>query len=122
MEKQDNKKIGDRGEEMAANFLVNTGYAILEKKYRNRMGEIDIVARFGNILAFVEVKTRRTDKFGRPAAAVDFRKKQKIISVAKYYIQVKGMEGCHPRFDVIEVMGVGGTWNINHIKGAFEAC
>lgn len=116
------KAIGDKGETIAFNYLTNAGYVILERNYRCRMGEIDIIARFGDVLAFIEVKTRRTDRFGRPAMAVDYRKQQKIVKTSRFYLQYKGLEGCHCRFDVLEVLGsIGGAWSINHIKNAFEA-
>lgn len=118
--KRNNKKTGNLGEEMAAAFLKNAGYIILEQNYRTRIGEIDIIARFGDLLAFIEVKTRQGIQFGRPAAAVDYRKQQKIINVARYYMQYKNTAGLHCRFDVIEVLGGGGSWTVNHIKGAFE--
>lgn len=120
--KSNNKKTGDKGEEIAARFLMNAGYAILERNYRNRIGEIDIIAKMGKVLVFVEVKTRRTDRFGRPSEAVDFRKRHKITNVARCYVKDNDMEDCHCRFDVVEVMGVGGSWSVNHIKEAFEAC
>lgn len=118
--KRNNKKTGNAGEELAATFLINAGYTILERNYRTRMGEIDIIARFGNLLTFVEVKTRQGTQFGRPAAAVDYRKQNKIINVARYYMQRNNTVNYHCRFDVIEVLGGGGSWTVNHIKGAFE--
>ena len=75
----DTTTIGRQGEEAAAVFLERAGDEILARNFRTSRGEIDIVASKGRMLAFVEVKTRRTQRFGRPAAAVDYRKQQKII-------------------------------------------
>ena len=74
----DTTKLGRQGEEAAAVFLKEAGYEILARNFRTPRGEIDIVAGTGQTVAFIEVKTRRTRRFGRPAAAVDYRKQQKI--------------------------------------------
>lgn len=82
-----NNKIskGKLGEEIAAKFLVKAGYKVLEKNFHSRVGEIDIVAQDGDILVFVEVKTRWSKKFGEAAEAVTSRKLKSIIKTANYY-------------------------------------
>ena len=95
-------------------------YEILARNFRTPRGEIDIVASKGRMLAFVEVKTRRTQRFGRPAAAVDYRKQQKIIQSARWFLRQRHLEGCLCRFDVIEIYRAGERWQIEHLPGAFE--
>lgn len=117
----DNKSLGSRGEEVAALYLKHHGYEILEMNFRVPAGEIDIVAGIGDILVFAEVKTRRSGKCGQPAQAVDYRKQQKIIMTAKWYLRQRHLEECPCRFDVLEVYAHGETCHIRHLTGAFEA-
>ena len=116
----DTTKLGRQGEEAAAVFLKEAGYEILAPNFRTPRGEIDIVAACGETLAFIEVKTRRTRRFGRPAAAVDYRKQQKIIQSARWFLRQRHLDGCLCRFDVIEVCVAGERWEIHHLPGAFE--
>lgn len=114
------KILGNRGEDAAASFLERHGLSVLERNFRVKTGEIDIIARDGRTLVFVEVKTRRTEAYGRPGAAVGFRKQQKIIECARWYLRQRQIESCPCRFDVIEVLAGEGHARIRHIKGAFE--
>ena len=75
--------VGKAGEEAAVQFLRQHGYRILERNYRCRFGEIDLIARDGPMLAFVEVKTRRSQKYGPPAAAVTFQKQRHLIKASQ---------------------------------------
>ena len=117
----DNKSLGSRGEEAAAVYLMRHGYEILERNFRVSTGEIDIVAVTGDTLVFAEVKTRRSDACGQPAQAVDYRKQQKIVRTAEWYLRQRHEEMCLCRFDVLEVYPQGNTCRIRHIEGAFEA-
>jgi putative endonuclease len=117
----DNKSLGSRGEEAAAVYLMRHGYEILERNFRVSTGEIDIVAVTGDTLVFAEVKTRRSGKCGQPAQAVDYRKQQKIIMTAKWYLRQRHLDECPCRFDVLEVYARGETCHIRHLAGAFEA-
>lgn len=99
-------QLGQRGEALAWNFLRKRGYSILEKNYRTRFGEVDIIAQKGGVLVFLEVKTRRDHQFGFPAESVDWRKQQKIIRVAEAYLQAKGLENRAARFDILSI-----TWD-----------
>ena len=117
----DTTKLGRQGEEAAAVFLKEAGYEILARNFRTPRGEIDIVAGTGQTVAFIEVKTRRTRRFGRPAAAVDYRKQQKIIQSARWFLRQRHLDGCLCRFDVIEVYFADGGGRLRHIRGAFEA-
>lgn len=112
--------LGRRGEEAAARELARRGYKILDRNYRCPVGEIDLVARQGPTLVFVEVKTRTQDRFGAPAEAVGYRKQQKIRRVADFFMAHKREEALC-RFDVVSVtMDSGGnTQHIEVIPGAF---
>lgn len=116
----DNKLIGSQGEEIAARYLAGQGYRICARNYRVKVGEIDIIASLPGLVAFVEVKTRRSLRCGTPAQAVDYHKQQKIIRTARWYLRQRHLEECLCRFDVIEVYLQGGQNDIRHIKGAFE--
>lgn len=119
-----NKKgLGNRGEKAAAAYLEQKGYAILERQYRTPIGEIDLIARDGETLAFVEVKTRRSARYGAPSAAVGREKQRHIIRSAQWYMMEKQRQGEVPpcRFDVIEVYASpSGAWNVRHLENAFE--
>ena len=108
----DRRDMGIFGEQKAAEMLLRDGYQILERNYRCRMGEIDIVARTGMTIVFVEVKSRRSDMYGMPADAVTGAKRDHIRRVAMYYFKTHDTVGCDMRFDVIEVF-------FEHITGAF---
>lgn len=113
------KEIGDLGENAAAKYLKKNGYKILGRNYRKKYGEIDIIAEKDDSIAFVEVKTRKNDDFGRPCEFVDKRKQERIKKTALSYICEKGYDAGFT-FDVIEVYGENGkVREINHIIGAF---
>ena len=114
---------GRWGEQVAATWLARHGYDIIGRRVRsNRRDEIDLVARRGRQWVFVEVKTRRSEAFGRPAAAVDARKRHALCRAAAAYLRRAGYpEGCY-RFDVIEVVGVPGAGEpvVRQIEDAFR--
>ena len=117
-----NKIKGDIGEQLATNFLKKNKHKILERNYKNNIGEIDIIARQKKTIVFVEVKTRSSLQFGLPAEAVNFHKQHKIRQVAECYLQQHGQEDSDIRFDVIEVLrsdDVGQEWKVNHIEACF---
>lgn len=115
-----NIATGDAGEQAAAEHLEGAGYVILARKYRVRPGEIDIVAARGGTLVFVEVKTRRDNSFGTPAAAVTAHKQRKIAAAAWCYLKQNGKTDAPCRFDVMEVwLGGAAKPRINHIENAF---
>lgn len=97
--------VGTKYENIAAAFLKKTGFIILERNYRNKMGEIDIIAREGHYLCFVEVKYRSGVNYGYPSEAVDKRKQKKIIDVALTYIKSNQLLEQEYRFDVVEIIG-----------------
>lgn len=111
-----NKFQGAKGEELAAKFLKEKNFKILERNYSNKIGEIDIIAEDKGVLVFVEVKARETLQYGRPAEAVDFRKQQKLRGVAQVYLMSKNKIDCDCRFDVVEILG---DKILSHIANAF---
>lgn len=117
-----NKEIGNLGEEMASKYLKNQGYNIIERNFRTRVGEIDIVAREEGFLIFVEVKTRRSIRYGYPREAVDINKQSKIKTMASIYIAKNKEYNSNIRFDVVEVIFDDNTGKkaINIIKDAFQ--
>ena len=100
-------KLGERGGALAWNFLRKRGYSLLEKNYRTRFGEIDVIARKEGVTVFVEVKTRRDTSFGRPEEAVGPRKQAKMIQCAQAFLQAKGLEDRPARFDVLSLLWDG---------------
>ena len=113
--------MGAWGEDQAVKYLKNKGFIILEKNYRCKLGEMDLITLDGEYLVFVEIKTRRSYAYGMPGEAVGKGKQLKYIQMAALYIKEKGLNGRPIRFDIIEVMSYEqdrGT--INHIPNAFQ--
>ena len=114
--------LGDRGEMVAAAYLVEKGYKILEKKARTSYGELDLIAQIKDTLVFVEVKTRSSKQFGLPEEAVDLQKQKQMARLANGYIQKNGPSKMKIRFDVISVLYNGvNEPQIRHIQNAFDA-
>lgn len=102
---ENKRAVGSRYEAETAAFLQQKGYEILERNFRERRGEIDLIAREGRTLVFVEVKYRKTIKNGYPEEAVDERKQRKIRQTAQYYLYRHQIpEGTPIRFDVVAVL------------------
>lgn len=116
-----NRALGELGEQAAADYLAGQGYCILERNYRSRGGEVDIVARDrqGGIV-FVEVKTRRTLSYGPPQLAVTARKQRQISKGALSWLSRKRLHDAAARFDVIAVLLEEGACRIDHIPNAFD--
>ncbi|SCZ04642.1 putative endonuclease [Paenibacillus polysaccharolyticus] len=113
---------GKIGEEEACRWLVNQGYSILQRNWRCRSGEVDIIAVREDLLIFVEVRSRSSNSgFGTPQESVDQRKMQQVRSTAGVYIQMSGEHTRQIRFDVIAVMmnHFGKIMSINHLENAF---
>ncbi|MBE7082725.1 MAG: YraN family protein [Clostridiales bacterium] len=110
-----NHQKGQIGESFAVSFLKNKGYEILETNYRNKIGEIDIIAQKDNRIIFVEVKQRATARFGYPREAVTNQKQHKIRLVSQVYLKLKGKANAFTRYDVIEILGD----EITHLENAF---
>lgn len=118
------KRIGDYGEKYASSYISKHGYRIVERNYKRKCGEIDIIAYDGDCLCFIEVKTRSRTDYGKAWEAVDRRKREKIIRTSAWYLAEHNVNA-PIRFDVIEVyleekMFTFST-KINVIKNAFDA-
>ena len=110
------REVGRRGEERAAEWLAGRGFAILGRNYYTRLGELDLVAREGDTLVFVEVKTRRTLRCGRPAESVTPKKIEAMKAAALLYMQQEGWPEKGFRFDVVEVYPAGSDPEFLHIR------
>ncbi len=112
----DRKSKGKAAEEKAASFLKSLGYQVIERNFRARFGEIDIIAKDGNTLVFVEVRSKSYSSFGTPEETVSKTKARKIVKTAEFYIQIKNPSFEDVRFDIISILHN----NISHIKNAFD--
>jgi len=98
------KNVGDIGEDFASQLLTNAGYSILERNYRTKAGEIDIIATKNGVLHFIEVKTRNGDQYGYPSEAVDEAKQKRIKKAAEQYLQNRRLAWQNVSIDVYEIM------------------
>ncbi len=112
---------GAAGEAAARAFLEGRGLTVLATRFRALRGEIDLVAREGATLVFVEVKTRRTATFGPPEAAVRVGKQRQIARVAEAFLTASGLRGAPCRFDVVAVDLTAGPARVTWIRDAFPA-
>ncbi len=112
-----NIEKGKLGEEIASKYIISKGGKVIERNYRTRVGEVDLIAKLNGELVFVEVKSRSNINYGYPAESVNYKKKRKITNVAKYYILDNSLENLSIRFDVIEIYLK--EKKINHIVNAF---
>ena len=117
-------QIGLQMEDLAARYLEYKGYEVMVRRYKGRLGEIDLIARQGELLIFAEVKYRRDLSQGRPSLAVSPAKQQKIRRTAMQYLAEQGSRAANPdmacRFDVIELWQENGKYRVHHYKNAFE--
>lgn len=113
------QSLGQWGEQQAEAFLRDKGWKIVARNMRTPVGEIDLVARTGSTLVFVEVKTRRGSAFGMPQEAVGPRKQRQIIRAAQWYLLRQGQERLQPRFDVVAIVAEGPMPRFEHIVDAF---
>ena len=113
------KKIGNQGEDLAARYLQQQGYRILRRNYHSRYGEIDIICEYQRVIIFVEVKTRRSERYGSAEESVTWTKQQRLRKTALHYLQQRNEPFKEIQFDVITVRLEGARPIINHIKDAF---
>jgi putative endonuclease len=113
--------LGEIGENLACDELARRGYAIVARRYRRREGEVDIVARDGRTLVFVEVKARDGRRFGEGAEAVTAAKRRRIVRLAMDYLARHGLADCPCRFDVVSIELEAGEPRIQVYRGAFGA-
>ena len=117
--KDPRRQLGDAGEDLAAAALKKQGYKILARNWVTPLGEIDLIARQGKTYIFIEVKTRRGERFGAPQEAVHPAKQQKLRRLADYYLKQKRLGEVAMRFDVVAIIiGEDGT-QVEIIKNAF---
>ena len=114
------QRFGKKGESLAARHLKRSGYRIIEKNFRTKQGEIDIIAKDGDTVVFVEVKSRKTDRFGNPKWAITPRKQRKISMVALEYLKATQQINVKARFDVVSINRAQESRRIELIKNAFE--
>ncbi|MFC1657981.1 YraN family protein [Candidatus Omnitrophota bacterium] len=112
--------LGRRAEKAAVNFLRSNGYGIIQTDYRVRAGQIDIIARDKNTICFVEVKARRSARFGSPGEAVEAAKQRKISKVALMFLKQQKLLNSPARFDVVSISYFQTQPAIRLIKNAFN--
>lgn len=118
MEKTTNVFIGSEAETLAADYLMKKGYRLLERNFRYGKKEIDLIMKDGQYIVFVEVKARSSVRYGTPAEFVDFKKQQRLISAATYFLVKNGLTETRARFDIVEIYLSSGE--ITHIQNAFQ--
>jgi putative endonuclease len=113
--------LGRRGERLAETFLTEQGWRILARNYRLGHKEVDLVARMGTLVAFVEVKTRAGLGYGHPLEAITWKKRREIAQVARAWIDRHGRAGDLYRFDAVAVLWEGGgPPSIEHVEDAWR--
>ncbi len=120
---QASSKLGREGEKAAIKFLKKSGYRIIEKNFRTKAGEIDVIAEQDKILVFVEVKTSSGSLLGHPAEALTPHKQKKIASIASSFLAKHKIQDRECRFDVVSILGDPETpksWEIELIQDAFR--
>ncbi len=117
----DRVSLGKTGEDIACRELRRRGYEILTRRFRTRLGELDIVARDGTTIVFVEVKTRTNAKFGTPSEAVTALKQRKVWLMASDYLHRQGLHDRPCRFDVVAIsIDEDGRLRVEVVRGAFD--
>lgn len=110
--------LGLNGESLAASYLQEKGYTILDRNWRSGHKELDLVARKDSTLVVVEVKTRSSDNFGSPQDAVDERKIRRLVMAADAYVRLNALD-LEVRFDIVTVIDDDGRVRMEHIEDAF---
>jgi putative endonuclease len=113
-------RTGKRGEDIACAYLKRRGYRIVERNYKCPLGELDIVARDGDAIVFVEVKSRKSEEFGDPQLAVGLEKQKKVSRISLTYLKEKHLYPCNARFDVVAIKMLPDGITIELIQNAFE--
>lgn len=117
---RDRLELGKKGENLALKTIRSMGYKDILQNYRCRLGEIDLIARDGDTLVFLEIKTRRTGSTAYAKEAVNVRKRRQISKVALNYMKTNNCENTRARFDVVAISLVGSSPKIEVIKNAFD--
>ena len=121
MPKDARVSLGKLGEDLACEELRRRGYTILDRRFRTRCGELDIIARDGAVLVFVEVRARSSGNFGHPFESITWQKRHRLSRMAAAYMCQRRLPDSACRFDVVGVTGTaGGTFTIEVLKSAFD--
>lgn len=112
--------LGKEGENIAENYLINNGYAIVDRNWRCPEGEIDLIVCKNRFVVFVEVKTRSSTYWGNPEEAISSHRIKRMVEAADYYIQDNNLD-CDIRFDIIAIILNENTTKVDHIADAFVA-
>jgi len=115
----DKQATGKAGQQAAEKYLQTKGYQILNRNFQRRGGELDIIARDGEYVVFVEVKARNNLNYGYPREAISHTKQKRIIKTALIYLAYHKMTNSDVRFDVVEVLLQNGQVYVSHIENAF---
>ena len=113
------ESLGLKGEEAAASFLISKGYRIISRNYKNKLGEIDIIAEDGDVICFVEVKTRKSKRFGLAKESVTAKKQRQIAKTAIGFLKEKGFLNRRARFDVVALDYSSFEEKLDLIRDAF---
>jgi putative endonuclease len=113
--------FGEAGEDLACRELQRRGYAILARRWRQRGGEIDVIARDGATVVFIEVKARGGRWFGAAAEAVTMTKQRRLVRLGQQYLARSGRTGCPCRFDVVSIHVEDGRPRVDIFQNAFDA-
>ncbi|MDO6596534.1 YraN family protein [Oceanihabitans sp. 2_MG-2023] len=111
-------ELGEKGEQLAVDFLLQNGYQIMERNYRFQKAEVDIIAKQKDTLAIVEVKTRSTKDFGNPQDFLKPKQIQRIVKAVDQYVTTNKLD-VEVRFDIIAIVKTGNTFEIEHLENAF---
>ncbi|NOY47245.1 MAG: YraN family protein [Chlorobi bacterium] len=111
-------ELGKKGEQLAVDFLLQQGYAIMERNYRFQKAEVDIIAKKEDTLAIIEVKTRSTSDFGNPQDFVKPKQIQRLVKAVDEYVTVNNLD-VEVRFDIIAITKQEKGFNIEHLENAF---
>ena len=116
-------RLGEDGEKLAERFLVGTGMTVVERRHRTRRGEIDLVCRDGEMLVFVEVKTRRSERAGSPLESLTPAQHRQLPRLALSYLKQHDLLECPARFDIVGILfeDDSETPRIDHYRDAFPA-
>jgi putative endonuclease len=117
---QARQQLGLEGEDLACDALRDRGYAVIDRRYRTKHGELDIIARHGEYLVFIEVKARTDGSFGDPPEAVTLQKQQRMVWMATDYLARQGLLEAACRFDVVGIETEGTTPTVTVIEDAFR--
>ena len=113
-------ELGHRSEDLACAHLCARGWTILARNYRAGHKEVDIIARSGNTIAFIEVKARASDEWGHPLEAINWAKRREVAHVARAWLREHAAAGLEYRFDAIAICWRGATSTLEHVANAWD--